>query len=183
MKKIYSLILVSILILGTSREIFAQGKVNLGDDKNVCHLTILDAGVSGDTYLWSNGATTKTIMVTATGNYSVEVKIGGCKYKDEVLIDVNACLGTEELENTYDLHVFPNPSVDNFNLAFNVPNTNDVVIRIRDITGQVMYLDNLNQYVGPYNKKIDMSFRASGFYFLQLNIGEQQINHKLILNN
>lgn len=34
---------------------------------------VLDAGISNNTYLWSNGATTQTISVTTPGNYSVVV--------------------------------------------------------------------------------------------------------------
>ena len=49
--------------------------VNLGPDIRVCApaSVLLDAGNLGATYLWSTGATTKTISVSSTGKYFVKV--------------------------------------------------------------------------------------------------------------
>ncbi len=47
----------------------------LGPDTSFCDggATVLGSNISGDTYLWSNGATTQTITVNAAGTYSVIV--------------------------------------------------------------------------------------------------------------
>jgi hypothetical protein len=63
--------------------------VSLGNDTLICQGTsiTLDAGYSGATYLWNNGATTQTIQVSAPGNYSVVVtNPGGCTGTDSVEI-------------------------------------------------------------------------------------------------
>ena len=50
--------------------------------------TLLDAGVF-DAYLWSNGETTQTILVSAPGDYMVTVtNSDGCSGEDQVTIDV-----------------------------------------------------------------------------------------------
>ena len=50
--------------------------VNLGPDLTTCAGYVLDAGNPGDSYLWSNGATTQSIEVSSTGFYSVTVTDG-----------------------------------------------------------------------------------------------------------
>jgi hypothetical protein len=65
---------------------------NLGADKSACvgSSITLDAGVSGASYLWSTGATTQTISVNASGNYSVAISIGSCEDRDTVAVVFNA---------------------------------------------------------------------------------------------
>lgn len=60
--------------------------VNLGNDTSVCadKTLQLDATFTGATYQWSNGATTPTINVTATGEYSVINSLNGCIAKDTI---------------------------------------------------------------------------------------------------
>lgn len=65
--------------------------VNLGNDTTLCgasavNLT-LDAGNSGSNYLWSNGATSQTTAVTATGTYTVTVTTSaGCTGTDAIVV-------------------------------------------------------------------------------------------------
>lgn len=65
---------------------------NLGADKVGCvgDIITLDAGVAGASYLWSTGATTQTISVNASGNYSVAISIGSCEDRDTVAVVFNA---------------------------------------------------------------------------------------------
>ncbi len=60
--------------------------VNLGPDINVCQPSAtLNAGGGYSSYLWSNGATTQSITVTSSGNYSVTVSgAGGCTSNDAI---------------------------------------------------------------------------------------------------
>lgn len=63
--------------------------VNLGSDINICieDTTVLDAGNPGSTYLWSTGATTRTIKVNTAGTYSVTVtNTNGCANSDQVVV-------------------------------------------------------------------------------------------------
>lgn len=67
--------------------------VDLGADVVQCGGTAtLDAGNAGFNYLWSNGATTQTINVTASGTYSVTVTnpATGCTSTDQVQVTINA---------------------------------------------------------------------------------------------
>lgn len=67
--------------------------VTLGADVTQCEGTVtLNAGNAGQNYLWSTGATTQTISVTATGTYSVIVSDPAtlCADNDTVVITINA---------------------------------------------------------------------------------------------
>ncbi|MBK7038419.1 MAG: T9SS type A sorting domain-containing protein [Chitinophagales bacterium] len=66
--------------------------VNLGADIIVCsgETVILNAANPGSTYLWNTGATTQTINVIATGNYSVVVTNGfSCTDSDLIHVTIN----------------------------------------------------------------------------------------------
>lgn len=63
--------------------------VNIGTDQAICESSplTLDAGNTGATYLWSTGATTKTIQVTKAGQYTVLVNtVTGCTLTDTINI-------------------------------------------------------------------------------------------------
>ncbi len=63
--------------------------VDLGPDLNACQSQTLDAG-PGAAYLWSTGATTRQITVTASGLYHVRVKDeAGCEGRDTVAVVVS----------------------------------------------------------------------------------------------
>jgi len=67
--------------------------INLGADQIRCQGTaaILNAGFfTGASYIWSTGANTQTIPVTATGNYSVTVtNNNGCIAIDTIHVTIN----------------------------------------------------------------------------------------------
>lgn len=63
--------------------------VDLGADINLCEegqIAPLDAGSSFETYLWSTGDTTSSIVVDAPGQYTVEVSFGGLIARDTLIV-------------------------------------------------------------------------------------------------
>ncbi|MCB9232265.1 MAG: right-handed parallel beta-helix repeat-containing protein [Bacteroidia bacterium] len=64
--------------------------VDLGNDTAICsgNSLVLDAGNLGSTYLWSTGATSKTITVSTSSNYHVTVSNGSCSGSDTVAVSV-----------------------------------------------------------------------------------------------
>lgn len=63
-----------------------QPYVNLGVDRKICtgESVTLDAANAGANFLWSTGANTQTIQVTAGGDYWVIVEVGLCTATDTV---------------------------------------------------------------------------------------------------
>ncbi|MPM33862.1 hypothetical protein SDC9_80443 [bioreactor metagenome] len=77
--------------------------VNLGADRSICpgdEIT-LDAGNPGATYIWSTGASTQSVVVSADGQYSVFVSMNGCSGDDDIFItmlqDPFVDLGADEV--------------------------------------------------------------------------------------
>ncbi len=66
--------------------------ITLGPDITVCDTAtvVLSPGVTGATYLWSNGATTPSISPTLSGSYWVQVSSSGCQLRDTMSLTVNA---------------------------------------------------------------------------------------------
>ena len=64
--------------------------INLGNDMAICegYSVTLDAGAGFDSYLWSTGATTRTITVSTPGNYSVTATRWGCESSDNINLSV-----------------------------------------------------------------------------------------------
>jgi hypothetical protein len=75
--------------------------VNLGSDITQCGGNVnLDAQNAGSTYAWSTSATTQSISVSSTGNYSVVVtNANGCSNSDAINVTINTpptvALGTD----------------------------------------------------------------------------------------
>jgi uncharacterized repeat protein (TIGR01451 family) len=68
-----------------------NASVTITGPSTACSTTpaVLDAGAGFASYLWSNGATTQTINVTASGTYSVTVtNAGGCSATDTHTVTV-----------------------------------------------------------------------------------------------
>ncbi len=84
--------------------------------------------------------------------------------------------GLLELSNW---NIFPNPTYGKFFLRFNgdsVPTT----IRVIDSNGKEIYKENINNFDGTYNKKIDLK-AAPGTLFVQVQQGDKMVTEKIIL--
>jgi uncharacterized protein (TIGR02145 family) len=62
--------------------------IDLGPDQSLCpgNTVTLNAGPGNNSYLWSTGATTQTIIVNAAGTYWANVTKNGCSARDTIVI-------------------------------------------------------------------------------------------------
>jgi hypothetical protein len=79
------------------------------------------------------------------------------------------------------LDVYPNPSRDVFNITFTSEIIQDLKVRVVNVIGEELLLDNLQQFIGEYTKQIDLSNNAKGIYFLEITTNNGVINKKLIV--
>lgn len=64
--------------------------VSLGPDTSACDGLVLDAGNAGNSYNWSSGEFTQSILVTSSGFYSVTVESSqGCEGEDEIQVTIH----------------------------------------------------------------------------------------------
>ncbi len=164
--------------------------VNIGADTTFCPNIVwtLDAGNSGSSYLWSNGAETQTISVDTVGygygvqEFAVEVtNQNGCVETDEIALEFVDCTGINELENTVNVNVYPNPSNGIFNLKINAEKSSLVEIMVVSANGRVVYNKSDVNLNGESNINVDLSTYAKGAYQLIIRSDKGMINKKLIL--
>jgi gliding motility-associated-like protein len=70
---------------------YNNASLNLGPDQDLCQgqsLT-LNATSAGATYLWQNGSTAPTLVVTTGGTYAVTMTSGNCVFTDEVIVTLH----------------------------------------------------------------------------------------------
>ena len=79
------------------------------------------------------------------------------------------------------LDVYPNPSRDVFNVAFTSEDVQDLEVRVINVVGEVVYTEDLQQFVGEYTKSIDLAAYTKGVYFLEITTNTGVVNKKLIL--
>ncbi|MCW3104801.1 MAG: hypothetical protein JWO09_3241 [Bacteroidetes bacterium] len=150
--------------------------VYLGMDTTVVGIgatVTLNAGNAGMSYLWSTGATTQTITVTASGTYYVTVTdMYGCTGTDSIV--VNFPIGiAENTIGVFHADVFPNPSTgSDLTLNFSVAENENVEIRIMNVLGRVIYTETLQNFKGVYNKKLPLDDLSGGIYFANVQKGK-----------
>jgi hypothetical protein len=79
------------------------------------------------------------------------------------------------------LDVYPNPSRDLFNVTFTSEDVQDLEVRVINVVGEVVYTENLQQFVGEYTKSIDLETYTKGVYFLEITTNTGVVNKKLML--
>ena len=79
------------------------------------------------------------------------------------------------------LAIYPNPSKDVFNVTFTSEDVQNLEVRVINIVGDVIYTENLQQFVGEYTKSIDLATYTKGVYFLEITTNNGIVNKKLIL--
>ena len=84
-------------------------------------------------------------------------------------------------ESIANLEVYPNPSRDIFNITFTSETVQNLKVRIINLVGEEIILEDLQQFVGEYTKQINLQDNAKGIYFLEIETDEGIINKKLIL--
>ena len=86
--------------------------------------------------------------------------------------------GGEAIKN---LDIYPNPSSDVFNITFTSEELQDLRVRVLNIIGEELIVEDLQQFVGEYTKQINIKDNAKGIYLLEIETNEGVINKKLIL--
>ena len=66
--------------------------VDLGPDATLCvgQNLVLDAAVPGGSYVWQDGSTLGSFVVSGPGNYNVTVTVNGCSASDAINVGYNA---------------------------------------------------------------------------------------------
>ncbi len=141
----------------------------------------MEAELTGATYQWIDctsdtpisGATARTYIATANGNYAVIITQNNCS-DTSTCIQI-ATIGLEEL-NGWSTTLYPNPSNGHFTINWGVE-TDNMLIEITDVTGKMVYRST----VSGSNHVVDMK-QTSGMYYATLSNNTQSQVIKVILD-
>lgn len=80
-----------------------------------------------------------------------------------------------------EIKIFPNPHDGKFNLSFNLKAKGDAKVTIFNVEGKEIYLEKLPNFIGEYNKNIDISNNKKGVYFVKIEQGKHAQVKKVVL--
>jgi len=158
--------------------------VNVGLDTTICvgqNITLTAAGTSGVQYQWSNGANTPSITVDTENVYTATVTNGfGCTATDDVLVEVEICIGVNDLAWAAGIKVFPNPSLGLVNLQAELPESKEVRLEVTNALAQTVRTYNLGT-TATIQEQIDLQNMAAGTYFLRIFAGNEVVIRRIVL--
>ena len=68
-----------------------------------------------------------------------------------------------------------------FNITFTAKEKQDLEIRILNVIGEEVFVENKTTFIGEYTKQIDLERYPKGIYFLEIKTNSGIVNKKLIL--
>lgn len=171
-----------------------SGAVSVCDNTNEAYSVATVAGAA--TYTWSvtaNGAIatgqgTKNITVdwgapAAGQNLNVVTSnaCGSSLTRALTGITINNCVRVSDQASLLNMVVMPNPATTYAQVQFVAPESGDYRLRITDVSGRVVFMQDANAGAGINTVTMDLSTYASGLYTIQLNLnGEQQVSRMII---
>lgn len=78
-------------------------------------------------------------------------------------------------------NIYPNPSSGRFNLQFRPEDDGPIRIRVFNTEGRTVYTEQLTDFNGVYDKEIDLTDQAKGFYFLQISQNGDGMAKRLVI--
>ncbi|HMS51882.1 MAG: hypothetical protein IPI59_11985 [Sphingobacteriales bacterium] len=164
---IYTFLLSLIVFSGT---VFAQTQENS---------SVLDRV---NTYL--NGDSQQNVYVNKNSTKRVSVTIADLNVTDKLSMAgssiFNAFKGSENLV-VNELNFTPDFDQNCFFLSFNVEDDQDTRIVILDVKGSEIHNENIADFTGTYESKINLPSNSKGTYFLKIIQGFSLLNKKLVL--
>ena len=68
-----------------------------------------------------------------------------------------------------------------FNISFSSDKVQDLKIRVLNVIGAEVYVEDREEFVGEYTKQISLDQYRKGIYFLEIETNDGIVNKKLIL--
>jgi hypothetical protein len=87
----------------------------------------------------------------------------------------------ESIVQEYQIRVWPNPSSGLFNLSLNYKKIGDLKVKIFDISGKLVYMNDLKNLSDEIDLSLDLSGYAKGLYQMHLDTGNGIYNRVLVI--
>ena len=167
-------------IIVTQLNIYPEFVSTLSQNANDIQTNIV-GGTGPFTYHWSSGQDSEIITPITNGVYWVIVTDANGCVSDTSFINVEWISTSTEDLNLNNIIVYPNPTKDIFHIEFSSLQRQDFELRIINLIGEVIYLENINNFIGQYHNSVSLSTHSKSIYFLEIQTSKGIINKKIIL--
>lgn len=115
-------------------------------------------------------------------DFRVEINIKSITDEDREVLGKSLGMDFGKELTPDEFKIAPNPSSGKFTLSFALPNKGKVAVRVVNSSGQVVYEEELNNFSGNYERKIDISSQPRGLYYLVVSQNDKPFTKKLMVN-
>ncbi|MEZ4885434.1 MAG: T9SS type A sorting domain-containing protein [Chitinophagales bacterium] len=157
--------------------------LDLGEDivQNEGEAVVLEMEVLEDVvYLWSNGESSSSIVVTESGTYGLTViTADGCEATDE--IEVTFVTDIAAIEGLNDWLLYPNPANDFVSLQFDLQRNIAATIEVLDVAGRQWFSQGFQ--LSKVNKRFLIATEGFpiGVYLVVVKSGNGLVMKKLLV--
>ncbi|MCB0662883.1 MAG: T9SS type A sorting domain-containing protein, partial [Saprospiraceae bacterium] len=105
---------------------------------------------------------------------------------DNLLVEVSesdinlGTTGLKEIVEQSSIILYPNPVLNDLNVSWNSVETGQIMIRVTDLNGKMVYNQDFIIREGENQLKLDVSTISSGLYFLNLTDGKSTVSSKFV---
>lgn len=154
--------------------------VDIGGDTTLCmgDSLVLDATVTGATYVWQDNSTSSSLIARDSGVYWVQVMAAnGCVSSRSLtlLIDTTCTVSLNEKQIATHISLYPNPAKDKLFLSIDAKENQKLSLQIIDSKGQLV-LSQQNLSLSTVKNGIDLSSFPKGLYILNLRIDDLEMS-------
>jgi hypothetical protein len=139
-------------------------------------------------YLWSNGSTNSIISVNMPGIYTVTVTLNNSSTLASNSFVVSDCAyssfrsanqNKQQLMNDFDVVLYPNPTVEAFNITIFSDNDEEVVVEIYDMLGHIVESKSVHK-ADTSNVTIGSKLPSNAIYHVVVKQGVNTKSQRLI---
>lgn len=136
------------------------------------------AGYPPFSYLWSNGATTKSVEGLAPGQYSVSViDSRGCS--DSAAFEIGS-VSTSDIPGLRTLALWPNPNDGLCTLNLELDTPSEIRLEVFNLSGQRVWVQHAGLRNGM-SSSIELSAQPAGVYFLRIQADSATTTRRIVV--
>jgi len=185
---------------GGCSEIRTPVNVNLSNDTTEAAFTTTgtqptfnfdaSASVNADFYQWDFGDGNSGTGVTTSHTYAnngvytvtlTTLDSTDCISQDTATETITVNVGIEENALSQSLDVYPNPTTNLVNIAFDQVGAGEVTLSLQDAQGRVVFKETQNLSGNKFSTQIDLSAYARGVYILEVESGDLKARRSVSL--
>jgi len=162
----------------------ANPQIFLGNDTLICASgsILLDAGAGLNSYLWSTGATTQSILIDSSGyglgTFTFDVTGSGaigCVAHDEVEVTFDICATIQSLPESSSVLVFPNPFGHEITIF---TGESSFEVSLFDMLGKLVLTTEMTSANPVLSPNV-----SGGIYFLKVGTSKGSVTVKMVKTN